>query len=1066
MLSMLLLIAARALAQNNEVAYPLISNFTDKNYNAQPNNYAIVQDQRGIMYFGNNKGLLEFDGVKWHLYALPGNPAVRSLAVDKNGRLFLGADDDFGYLASDSTGKLAFTSLADTFRKKAPVGSITSTFATADGVYFISLGRVYQYNGKTTTEVVLKNALVRQPGFSANGTVYINESGLGPQQLVGSNETSMQGMERLKDESLQFMLPMGDNKLLIGTRYQGMFTYDGKTLTPFKTPADQYLQDNILASGCKLADDLYAIGTVQGGVAVVAGDGSLKYLFTKLSGMVDNTANALYGDKQHGLWVASDNGISHIDLFSPAAYYKESSNLMGNVTGIVRNDGTIYVTTSQGIYFLRNPDVRTIDFAYGFHSFFKSISGFITDYHDMMDFDNCLLLATTDGLYDLHNNIPVKVFNDKANLLYRPNNEGDKLYVALQDSLIALQKSGEKWTLTPLIQHVNASVTSMVQEGQTLWLTTKTKGVLKLSFTDGNNGPIIDSVGPNQGLPKSRYLHLFGWKDIVLLSTDQGLYQLDPKTGKFVATDIFGKDFNKNKAQLLAVNQLSDGSLFIVTDIDKGIAIAGQNGQYVYNTTFYSQVADPTYTTAYVDKNDVVWLGGSKGIIVINTKQISGQDHDKDFTTLLRKVQLGDGKVLFDNAFPGKDGMSSMVQENGDYPSVSFKNNAIRFDFAAANYDQKAPTEYQFMLEGFDNQWSEWSVDTRKDYTNLPEGKYFFQVRARNAYGQISKVGGYHFTILPPWYRTWWAYLLGLLLVGGIIYLAFSLRSRQLQLEKKKLQVLVDERTKELHESQDRLVEQQKLASLGQLTAGIAHEIKNPLNFVNNFAELSDELLQELAEDIDKQKAKIDAKDFDYIQGTITDLRHNVQKINEHGKRADNIVKGMLMHSRSQSGEKEAVDLNTMVEENVNLAYRGLRGKNSHITVQFEKHLDPTIGNIQVIRQDLSRVFLNIANNAIYAAFKQKESKGGSFEPTVTFSTKNLSADKVEVRIRDNGTGISEENLSKIFNPFFTTKPTGEGTGLGLSMSYDIVVKGHGGSLTAESKEGEYTEFIIVLSKK
>lgn len=296
--------------------------------------------------------------------------------------------------------------------------------------------------------------------------------------------------------------------------------------------------------------------------------------------------------------------------------------------------------------------------------------------------------------------------------------------------------------------------------------------------------------------------------------------------------------------------------------------------------------------------------------------------------------------------------------------------------------------------------------------------------------------------------------------IGLLFYLIIFIRSRQLRVEKKKLEDLVTERTSELKESQNRLVEQQKLASLGQLTAGIAHEIKNPLNFVNNFAELSEELVNELDEELKQQP--IAEKDRSNIEDILTDIRHNVKKINEHGKRADDIVKGMLMHSRNQSSEKEAIDLNKMVEENVNLAYHGLRSKQQGITVHFDKQYDDGVPPIMLVKQDISRVILNIANNAIYAAFKKKQTIGESFAPVVTIGTK-LVGNMAQVIIRDNGTGISKENLDKIFNPFFTTKPTGEGTGLGLSISYDIVVKGHSGKLELNSNEGEYTEFVISL---
>ena len=267
----------------------------------------------------------------------------------------------------------------------------------------------------------------------------------------------------------------------------------------------------------------------------------------------------------------------------------------------------------------------------------------------------------------------------------------------------------------------------------------------------------------------------------------------------------------------------------------------------------------------------------------------------------------------------------------------------------------------------------------------------------------------------------------------------------------------------DLRKAQDRLIQSEKLASLGQLTAGIAHEIKNPLNFINNYSALSRELIDELADAIkglaDKKAASGDA---DELIGAISG---NLDKIVQHGKRADSIVKNMLLHSREGSGERARTNVNTMVEEALNLAYHGARAEKPGFNVTIVKSLDPNAGAAEVYAQEMTRVLLNLISNGFYATSKRKQSAGdGAYEPTISASTRDLGP-KVEIAIRDNGTGISDEVKAKMFNPFFTTKPAGEGTGLGLSLSHDIVVKQHGGAIEVSTEPDAFTEFSIVLPR-
>jgi len=294
-----------------------------------------------------------------------------------------------------------------------------------------------------------------------------------------------------------------------------------------------------------------------------------------------------------------------------------------------------------------------------------------------------------------------------------------------------------------------------------------------------------------------------------------------------------------------------------------------------------------------------------------------------------------------------------------------------------------------------------------------------------------------------------------------VVYAIVQKQSRHLKKQNVMIEEKVQHRTKELKNSleelkstQAQLIQQEKMASLGELTAGIAHEIQNPLNFVNNFSEVNKEMIDEAAEEIDNGN-------YDEVKNILNDIKDNSEKINHHGKRADAIVKGMLQHSRASTGKKEPTDINALADEYLRLSFHGMRAKDKSFNAEIKTDFDASIGKINVVPQDIGRVLINLFNNAFYAIGERRKVEGERYVPAVTVITQKLN-DKIEIKVADNGTGIPQKVVDKIFQPFFTTKPTGQGTGLGLSLSYDII-KAHGGEIKVESKEGEGSEFIILL---
>ena len=501
------------------------------------------------------------------------------------------------------------------------------------------------------------------------------------------------------------------------------------------------------------------------------------------------------------------------------------------------------------------------------------------------------------------------------------------------------------------------------------------------------------------------------------------------------------------------------------------------------------------YNGLYEDRNGNIWMGGDDRVTVYDPSAKVGADtlppniqitslqifnENIPWVNLEKKIDstfvLGNGVEVGNLEFDGTSRWYGLPE----HLSLAYDNNYLTFSFVGITMNQSKKVKYKYTLEGMDKSWSALTSRTEAPYGNLPHGSYTFKVKAMNSDGYWSKEFKYPFIIRPPWWYSWWAYGFYLLIFcGGILMVHRYQKARVIRKERERTQHKELEQAKEIKKAYDQLeeahtnlkatqtqlIQSEKMASLGELTAGIAHEIQNPLNFVNNFSEVNNELVDELEEEVKKGN-------LDGIKSIANDIKENEQKINHHGKRADAIVKGMLQHSRSSSGEKEPTDINALADEYLRLAYHGLRAKDKSFNATMKTDFDETIGNINIIPQDIGRVILNLINNAFYAvsakasdyakaSSDKSATADGSYEPTVSVSTKKI-GDKVEIRVVDNGNGIPQKILDKIFQPFFTTKPTGQGTGLGLSLAYDIV-KAHGGLLKVETKERRGSEFVILL---
>ncbi|HZY36233.1 MAG TPA: two-component regulator propeller domain-containing protein [Mucilaginibacter sp.] len=595
------------------------------------------------------------------------------------------------------------------------------------------------------------------------------------------------------------------------------------------------------------------------------------------------------------------------------------------------------------------------------------------------------------------------------------------------------------------------------------------------------------------------------------------LCRLDQKTGRF---KIYLWNGNKRTDLINELYESREGRFWVGTGNEGLLEFDRKQGSYTNRIDEDKGLLYGNVTGICEDDKGFLWLNSAIGLSRLNQAEMSVKTFP--FSTALPGNQggfenenlvsvngwlvigLDDGVVAFDpleldNPEPPfvhietfgysdpvsrSDSITTRRVYNFNKIELPYNQNRVTFSYVALHFTEPGQNRYAYTLEGYDNRWIQAGALRSATYTNLSPGTYTFRVRAANSDGVWNNTGDNFILIIDsPWWQKWWAWLVYVILFAAAIYAFVYYRSRQLMKDKRLLEEQVQIRTEEvLHQKEEietqrdnlesqrntlektvidlkttqaHLVQSEKMASLGELTAGIAHEIQNPLNFVNNFSDINREMICEL-------KDELKGGNVPAALAIADDIEQNEEKINHHGKRADSIVKGMLEHSRSRSGQKEPTNINVMADEYMRLSYHGLRAKDKSFNSELTTHFDPALPKINVVQQDIGRVLLNLFNNAFYAVNQKAKTAGPDYKPEVTVST-SLASGYVIIKVMDNGVGIPDAIKEKIMQPFFTTKPTGEGTGLGLSLTYDMVVKGHGGKIDINSVMRQGAEFIVSL---
>ncbi|KAA9041151.1 GAF domain-containing protein [Ginsengibacter hankyongi] len=1223
-------ITAIAAAQHYaEAGSQEIINYLPKEYHADMQNWAITQDKRGIMYFGNNVGLLEFDGNAWRLYQLPNKSTIRSLANGDDGKIYVGSVGDLGYFLPDSSGQLKFHSLTNFLPKdKRHFTDVWATYVSGGKVYFETFNYIFIWNIKKKEFHIIQAQNTFHVMFNVRGTIYVREWGKGLEVLKNDSLVVVKGGQKFANERIYVMLPFPGEKgtILIGTRTMGLFKYDGNNFIPFKTEADQFIKDNLIYfPGTVLSDGNILLGTQNSGAVVIDSTGREVGRYNLENGIENNSVDFSFQDRSGSIWLATANGISRIDYSSPVSYFDSRNDISGVPIDIIRHNGIIYTCTNNGLYAL-NPKTSK------FHLLRNSNNQSWT----FAEVGNQLLVGTNDGLFQVEKDqlSPIRKTIGNEYFVYalkQSRVNPDRVFAGTSSGLWSVVKTGSTWKDESHILDNPDEPTSIIEykDGR-VWMGTQSSGLFEVTFQKGDDGnillqkPVIEHFNKLNGL-QDGITYVTSINGVNYFTTADSIYLFNENKKIFYA-DTSNKiiaEFINIKANIVKISFQQDnlGRIWMGGEDKLTMGTLKPDGSWKWLSSPFNRFAEESISKVYAEKNGISWFTANDQIIKYDfTKKNSGKTN---YAALIRKVDVGEDSTLYFGGMLDKPVSSK----------ITYNNNSVAFRYAATSYEGKNVNQFKTFLEGFDKGWSAYSTETRKEYSNLPPGKYTFKVTALNVAGIESSTGTYSFEILPPWYRTWWAYSLYVILFGLLAFLIFRwqrsrviTRERQraafreanlkaeAENEQRKNTELISEMGKEITSSlsigniintvythvnklmdasvfgigivnrekqqlefpatkekgetllpysyhlndtkrpaswcfnnqkeiimndfekehpayisdipesaagdntasviylplvykskaigvitaqsfsknaykeyhlnilrslatytalaldnadayrslkstQAQLIQSEKMASLGELTAGIAHEIQNPLNFVNNFSEVNMELTDELKDELNRTNLSPEQKLP--LEEIANDIKNNQEKISFHGKRADSIVKGMLQHSRSSTGVKEPTDINALADEYLRLSYHGLRAKDKSFNAEMKTDFDKSIGKINIIPQEIGRVLLNLYNNSFYAVNEKAKQQLNSYESVVSVSSKKMGGNVI-LTVKDNGNGIPQKVVDKIFQPFFTTKPTGEGTGLGLSLSYDII-KAHGGEIKVESKEGEGSEFIIQI---
>ncbi|MDT3401521.1 sensor histidine kinase [Mucilaginibacter terrae] len=823
----------RALAQTlgAESGIPIQKEFLPADYKASGQNFAITADKRGVLYFANFSGVLEFDGTTWRTILTKERTKVNTLVTDTAGRVYVGTRGEIGYLQPNKLGDMQFVSLTHKLKPyHVDFPDVISSYSASEGVYFITANQIILWNGKKMQVQSFSNPLIS--AYYVDGSLFVQLKIGGLKCYVGGKFIPVEGGEMFTEQvTINCMIRVAHNQILIGSGNQGLFMWSPAGVISFNSNANEYLKTNLISYGTALKDGSFAFGTIHGGVVVITDHGVSKQIFSKsTTGLYDNNVHFVYEDDNHGFWIATEKHIARVEMPSYLSFYNNKKNVSGNVTGITRFQGKLFAGTDQGLLQYNTAQMR-----------FTPVAGLQMPCQYLLRLSNQLLIATSNGIYTYNGSSAQNLAQGYAVSLHQSTINPNLIYAGLLNGVVVLQNSGGKLLSKGRLPGVFNEVREIAENGNdNLWLQVPGKGLINYS-TITNKGQLYNK---NKGLPYSSGNHLNMVGNQLFVGTVKGAYQYNASKDKFEHANIFKGDSTANYNWLDQMLEDKAGNLWTTsgngTDVN---SFKKTTAGFEPNNAVLAPVKDQQIFSIFPDDNGAgVWIGSADNLIFFDSR------YDVKFSAvkpaLIRSVTVNADSILFSGTYFNTDNLPAYTQNSTLTPTLNYKHNNISFTFTSPSATGDGAMQYKYYLQGFDTDTTTWTGQTQKEYSNLPAGKYTFHVQAKNIFGFKSTEATYTFTITKPFYQTLWAYLIYLLVLAGIVILVVRLRSQKLQREKEKLEGLIKERTAEV------IMQKEAIESQSQELAGKNDELEKINLIVKSInAEINfDNLMQAILE--------------------------------------------------------------------------------------------------------------------------------------------------------------------------------------------------------------------------
>ncbi len=1003
---------------------PIIENYSPLEYKGHRQNWWIAQAPDGRMFIANGKGVLSFDGEEWALTLVPNRGHVRSLDVSADGTVYVGANNDLGQLYIDSLGERQFSSflpLIDSSDHE--FGRVFRTIATPEGVYFQSNQRIFRYKeGKIKVWQFNGNSYRI---FYIDDKLYVSDISRG--LLVLENEEFQLATkgETFINARIRFMQAY-KGRIIIGTQKGSLYKYDGLTLEIMQGEIARILSQQGIAEGRVFDQDKIAIIPFEKkGFLLFDNKENLEKIVDHTTGLPTNSVLTLFVDKQSSIWIGMQEGIARIDVDGPYSIFDERLNLEGTIQGVLAFEDNLFAASGSGLLKIQEENDQ----------YLISDIGQINSYcWDLEYWNDQLILASSAGVYSYKNDQLIAITKTPtfSSAISFSDYDSSAVYIVVDDGFLYFQEKNGTWLDIGAIRNIRGAVRDILEtERGVFWLKTRSNGLFRVTLPEAEGQfqfeeAKVDHFDNRQGVPGGEN-NIFKIENLFLVRSElDSVYKYDPVNERFTPSRDLENKFDLKSGRLLPKSN-KNNEVFWFDYLDEGrrfLLSSQKNQEGVYTLKKYpfsalmEQFRDPYGNEVFNAIEDKVWFAGMLGILQADLNKL-----DLDYepvTVIFNEIKAGE-KTIFKEGKKLSEG------------TIPFTQNSLTFNFSSPYYANAEKLEYSVQLDGYESNWAGWSTLASKTYTNLPEGSYTFNIKARNDFGEISQVQSFSFTIRPPWYRSYLALFFYVILGGLLFWLALYLRSNNLRKEQIRLEKIVSQRTIEIQQQAEEINELYQVKN--RFLANISHEFRTPLTLILGPAEQL------------------------YSNAPIGSDKKHLGWILKNSQKLLKLINQLLDLSKIEVGQLKLQS-------------------NQHDLVRFCKYMISAFDsmaaqkNIKLIfesKQDQIFVYFDqekmeqVLNNLLYNALKFTN------QGLIMVKTEEISKDNkpfAQISVIDTGIGIHSQQLPYIFERFYQAEQDEEvsfqGTGIGLALCKELVEL-HSGEIFAESELEKGTQFYIHL---